>query len=1007
MRGPDEADGSSTRPKTSPPAPPPRSRSLAQGAAINPERLRQARQLAERAIKDKKIFAVLGPYPVIRACLRRRGWVEMRLWAPAEGATPRSGASRRSRANVRRRRRNDGGSGGDDDDDDDDDDVGDDDGDDDGGDESGDVVDDEDDETGKENCEQHGVSHELLSRLVRNEVPYLIWTTRCGSVDTKLLRKEQMLNHFARAGSFTTKVGLCVNMRNLPWFDSANPDVFFPRCYRLGAVEDKIAFIEDFRLTAATSLLKLVVERHGAMDGVGALEGTEAQRGGPGVEAPQRDRWLLDRAMAACETFLRSQEHEDIDGTASRPESPDWDAFLQRYYRLVHGGERLRGVAGLAPQCRDLLSRLRTARPQLDMEGTRNTWVVKPGAMSRGRGVLCMNRLCEMLRLVECDATLVKDGRWIVQKYVERPLLIHATKFDIRQWFLVTDWNPLTVWFYEDCYLRFSTQPFQLDDLDTSIHLCNNSIQKHFENAQGRSSQLPRDNIWHGRQFVSYLESLGLGFAWEGVVVPGMKQAIIHALQAAQDVVDPRRGSFELYGADFLLGEDQRPWLLEINSSPTMSPSTPVTAELCARVQDDLLRVVLDRRIDRAAHTGGFHLIYKQPAVEVPQYLGVNLSVEGEGVKRSRASQPRIGVPMCTGAPPDRAPPHTAHPQQPASPPTPPIRPLHGVHLAHGARTAGPHYHHQQHHHQHHHHNPTLSVKSPSGRRRAGDAPRFLRRSHSLVAPVKRQQRRSHSRSPESDATIARRAAQRFAHRAEQRAARLDTRGEGEVPAAPVGATREVVACTVVVASELPQAGGMPAGGHVAATVTASVGKGDDDGDDGGTARVCAASGEARSDAESRGAADHHRSHCAGLWRRDTALAQEGDAEPGAAARDSRRTLSPSPLALNPASRPAVAPGRRAPPCPSLAPTPRPLTLRLWRRAQQGASWREVQDSSSVWRDVSFPPLRAPRPPSGMCPPLRCALPPVVLQGIVRLSGAAVQGSLPPPSLRANRRAFY
>uniref|UniRef100_S4RJH6 Tubulin tyrosine ligase like 3 n=1 Tax=Petromyzon marinus TaxID=7757 RepID=S4RJH6_PETMA len=561
-------------------------------------------------MQDKKIFAVLGPYPVIRACLRRRGWVEMRLWALAEGATPQSGASRRSRAN----------------------------------------------ETGKENCEQHGVSHELLSRLVRNEVPYLIWTTRCGSVDTKLLRKEQMLNHFARAGSFTTKLlGKCLPpLRFVPSFHAVAPNFLSCCCHhsRCLATCTVSSWAEDFRLTAATSLLKLVVERHGAMDGVGRLEGTEAQRGGPGghptfsphpagVEAPQRDRWLLDRAMAACETFLRSQEHEDIDGTASRPESPDWDAFLQRYYRFVHGGERLRGVAELAPQCRDLLARLRAARPQLDMEGTRNTWVVKPGAMSRGRvtppGVLCMNRLCEMLRLVECDTALVKDGRWIVQKYVERPLLIHATKFDIRQWFLVTDWNPLTVWFYQDCYLRFSTQPFQLDNLDTSIHLCNNSIQKHFENAQGRSAQLPRDNIWHGRQFVSYLESLGLGFAWEGVVVPGMKQAIIHALQAAQDVVDARRGSFELYGADFLLGEDQRPWLLEINSSPTMSPSTPVTAELCARVQDDLLRVVLDRRVDRSAHTGGFYLIHKQPAVEVPQYLGVNLSVEGERVKRSRA----------------------------------------------------------------------------------------------------------------------------------------------------------------------------------------------------------------------------------------------------------------------------------------------------------------------------------------------------------------------------------
>ena len=52
---------------------------------------------------------------------------------------------------------------------------------------------------------------------------------------------------------------------------------------------------------------------------------------------------------------------------------------------------------------------------------------------------------------------------------LERPFLVLKTKCDIRQWFLVSDWNPLTVWFYRDCYVRFCSQEYTMHDFNPLV----------------------------------------------------------------------------------------------------------------------------------------------------------------------------------------------------------------------------------------------------------------------------------------------------------------------------------------------------------------------------------------------------------------------------------------------------------------------------------------------------------------------------------------------------------
>ena len=67
---------------------------------------------------------------------------------------------------------------------------------------------------------------------------------------------------------------------------------------------------------------------------------------------------------------------------------------------------------------------------------------------------------------------------YIIQKYIERPLLINKRKFDIRCFALITSINGLIkAYFYRDGYLRTSSKKFTTENLNKAVHLTNEAIQ--------------------------------------------------------------------------------------------------------------------------------------------------------------------------------------------------------------------------------------------------------------------------------------------------------------------------------------------------------------------------------------------------------------------------------------------------------------------------------------------------------------------------------------------------
>ncbi|GCC35136.1 hypothetical protein chiPu_0013617 [Chiloscyllium punctatum] len=203
-----------------------------------------------------------------------------------------------------------------------------------------------------------------------------------------------------------------------------------------------------------------------------------------------------------------------------------------------------------------------------DTEGPKATLVT---------GIKCVDRLDKFLKLKDFDPSL-ENTKLVVQKYIEKPLLIYDTKFDIR----------------------------------FSVHLCNNAIQKRLKPSAKRNPLVPKESMWSSNQFQDYLRIKGHGNIWQETVYPSMKRAIICSLVTVQAIVQARKNNFALYGADFLLGEDFKPWLIEINLSPSMSRSTSVTTILCANVQEDTIKVVIDRKYNSKCNIGRFECLSKQ-----------------------------------------------------------------------------------------------------------------------------------------------------------------------------------------------------------------------------------------------------------------------------------------------------------------------------------------------------------------------------------------------------------
>jgi len=180
----------------------------------------------------------------------------------------------------------------------------------------------------------------------------------------------------------------------------------------------------------------------------------------------------------------------------------------------------------------------------------------------------------------------------VIQKYIERPLLYRGRKFDIRLWVMLT--HKMDVYVFKEGHLKASSLPYNLSDISSFIHLTNYSVQKYCDNF----SKFEEGNEISFNSFQKFLDSNE--YTGEKTSVANIYSKICEVvkvtMQCCKDKINAydRKHCFEIFGYDFMIDEELKPYLLEINTNPGLEESSDLIRALVPRMIDDALRLTID-----------------------------------------------------------------------------------------------------------------------------------------------------------------------------------------------------------------------------------------------------------------------------------------------------------------------------------------------------------------------------------------------------------------------------
>ncbi|NXK80440.1 TTLL4 polyglutamylase, partial [Amazona guildingii] len=221
---------------------------------------------------------------------------------------------------------------------------------------------------------------------------------------------------------------------------------------------------------------------------------------------------------------------------------------------------------------------------------SRQKWIVKPPASARGIGIQVIHKWSQ----------LPKRRPLLVQRYLHKPYLIGGKKFDLRIYVYVTCYDPLRVYLFKDGLVRFASCKYSSSIKSLSnkfVHLTNYSVNKKNTEYKSNSDETAcQGHKWALKALWSYLNQKGVNSEaiWEKI-----KDIVIKTIIASEPYVNSLVKMYvrrpycchELFGFDIMLDENLKPWILEVNISPSLHTNSPLDVSIKGQMIRDLLNL--------------------------------------------------------------------------------------------------------------------------------------------------------------------------------------------------------------------------------------------------------------------------------------------------------------------------------------------------------------------------------------------------------------------------------